>query len=449
VKTFRDTIKIERNECLPDCSACQEKCVEVKQEIYSGCTGIKVIHIPEVNSHTAVICNQCAEPACAEVCPSGAITKSEVDGIVRIDEAKCLGCGLCALTCPYGGIHYDAGAKKAFKCDLCDGDPQCVSVCPNDVISLIKVRAVWQYLQEDQFAGGVAFCAGCPLELTLRILSKVLGRETVIVGTPSCSAPVLYGQNIGTWHRLPYYSCLMTGVASSATGLVRYYRKIGKDVNVVCFTGDGCAADVGFQPLSGAAERNEPFIYVCYDNEGYMNTGVQRSSTTPFGAATTTTPVGVVGRGKQMTAKNLPFIMAMHHIPYVATATLSHMEDFVKKLLKATEKKNEGFVYIHVFSPCPVGWGIESDSAIQVCRMAVRTNYFPLWEAENGKFCLTHTAATPRPISEYTRLIRKFRHLTGEELARLQEEVNSNFAFLRHLTEFGTSGTPETGGLLC
>ena len=306
-----------------------------------------------------------------------------------------------------------------------------------------KLSRVFEYFRdEDQFAGGVAFCAGCPLELTLRIISKVLGREIVIVGTPSCSAPVLYGQNIGTWHRLAYYSCLMTGVASSATGLARYYRKAGIDATVVCFTGDGCAADVGFQPLSGAAERNENIIYICYDNEGYMNTGIQRSSTTPFGASTTTTPVGTSGRGKEMSAKNLPLIMSMHQIPYVATATLSHMEDFIKKLLKAKEKKNEGFVYLHVFSPCPVGWGIESDLSIQVCRMAVRSNYFPLWEAEDGKFRLTHTVASPRPVTEYTKLIRKFRHLNEEELARLQEEVNSNFAFLRHLTEF----VPPTDG---
>jgi len=230
----------------------------------------------------------------------------------------------------------------------------------------------------------------------------------------------------------------MTGVASSATGLVRYYRKTGKDVNVVCFTGDGCAADVGFQPLTAAAERNENFIYICYDNEGYMNTGIQRSSTTPFGAATTTTPFGVARGGKETSAKDLPLIMAMHRVPYVATATLSHLEDFAKKLLKAAEKRKEGFAYIHVFSPCPVGWGIESDSAIQVCRMAVRTNYFPLWEAERGRFRLTHTVATPKPITEYTKLIRKFRHLTEEELARLQEEVNSNFAFLHHLAEFET-----------
>ena len=302
-----------------------------------------------------------------------------------------------------------------------------------------KLPKLFQYFKdEDQFAGGVAFCAGCPLELTLRIMSKVLGRETVIVGTPSCSAPVLYGQNIGSWHLLPYYSCLMTGVASSATGLTRYYRKAGRDVNVVCFTGDGCAADIGFQTLSGAAERNENIIYVCYENEGYMNTGIQRSSTTPRGATTSTTPVGPAGRGKTTPPKTVPLIMAMHHIPYVATATLSNMDDFVRKLLKAVEKKQEGFVYLHVFTPCPVGWGIESDMSIEVCRMAVKTNYFPLWEAENGIFRLTHNEVNPEPITKYTKLFRKYNHLNDTELAVAQEDVNSNFAFLRHLTTFGT-----------
>ncbi len=301
-----------------------------------------------------------------------------------------------------------------------------------------KLPRVFEQLRyEDQFAGGVAFCSGCPLELALRLLTKTLGKEIVIVGTPSCSAPVLYGQNIGSWHRLAYCSSVMTGVASKATGITRYYRKTGHDITLVCFTGDGCAADVGFQPLSGAAERNERFIYITYDNEGYMNTGVQRSSTTPFGASTTTTPVGVARRGKETQAKNLPLIMAMHGIPYVATATLSYVGDYVNKLLKAKEMKNEGMAYIHIFSPCPTGWGIPTDMTIEVCRMAVRTNYFPLWEAERGKFRFTHLPAKPQPIREYTKLIRKFRHLNEEELAQLQKEVDSNFNFLRHLTEFG------------
>lgn len=298
-------------------------------------------------------------------------------------------------------------------------------------------RVFEYYRDEDQFAGGMSLCTGCPMELILRIMSKVLGREIMILTCPSCAISILEGQETGAWHRLSYYACLMTGVASSATGLVRYYRKIGKDVTVVCFTGDGCAADVGFQPLSGAAERNEKFIYITYDNEGYMNTGVQRSSTSPLGAVTTTTPYGVAREGKETSAKDLALIMAMHRIPYVATATLSHLEDFAKKLLKAKEKKNEGFVYIHVFSPCPPGWRIEDDSAIQVCRMAVRTNYFPLWEAENGKFRFTHKTDNPRPIQEFTRLMGRFSHLKEEDLAKLQQLVNERFDLIKSLCGTG------------
>jgi pyruvate/2-oxoacid:ferredoxin oxidoreductase beta subunit len=299
-----------------------------------------------------------------------------------------------------------------------------------------KLPRVFDYFTEkDQFAGGVTFCAGCPAELALRTIPKVLGKDIVMVGTPSCSAPVLHGQNIGAWHHLAYYSCVMTGVASSASGLARYYRKIGKEATIVCFTGDGDAADVGFQPLSGAAERKEQFIYVCYDNEGYMNTGNQRSSLTPRGASSATTPVGKEIQGKTTVAKNLPLIMAMHPSAYVATATLSHMEDFVKKLLKAKEKKNEGLAYVHVFCPCPVGWRTAGDASIEVCRMAVRTNYFSLWEMENGKFHFTHTVAQPKPIQEFTSLIGKFSHFKEKDLAAFQQMVNQRFALIKTLCD--------------
>lgn len=291
------------------------------------------------------------------------------------------------------------------------------------------------YKEEDQFAGGTSFCTGCPAELTLRAVPMVLGKDIIMVGTPGCAAPVLHGQNIGAWHRLAYYSCLMTGVPSSASGISRYFRKVGQDVTVVCFTGDGDASDIGFQALSGAAERQEQIIYICYDNEGYMNTGNQRSSQTPWGASTSTTPVGKAGRGKGSLGKNLPLIMAMHPTSYVATATLSHMDDYCKKLKKAQEKRKEGLAYIHVFSPCPVGWRMANDSSIQACRMAVRTNYFPLWEAEGGKFRFTHKVGKGRPIKEYTDLTGKYSHMTEEELARLQELVDERYEMIRSLCE--------------
>jgi len=299
-----------------------------------------------------------------------------------------------------------------------------------------KLSRVFNYFKdEDPFSGGLALCTGCPMELLLRFVPRVLGNDIVMVGTPSCSAVVLYGQNVGAWHKLAYYGCVMTGVASTATGISRYYRKAGKDATIVCFTGDGCAADVGFQPLSGAAERDEHFIYICYDNEGYMNTGVQRSSTTPLGAKTSTTPVGAAKRGKDTIGKNLPFMMAMHKGAYTATATLSHLEDLAQKLLRAKEKKNEGFAFLHVFSPCPTGWGFPQDLSIQVCRMAVRTNYYPLWEAERGRFKLTHRVKNPRRLKDFVGMIGKFSHLNDEEFRLLEREANERYQLIEGMGE--------------
>jgi len=299
-----------------------------------------------------------------------------------------------------------------------------------------KMPAVCDYYEgEDQFSRGVAFCAGCALELNLRQISKILGKDAVLVGTPSCSMPVLAGQNVGAWHRHATYACTMTGVASSASGITNYYQQAGVEATVVCFTGDGCAQDIGFQAMSGAAERNEKMIYICYDNEGYMNTGIQRSSATPYGAATSTTPTGAVSYGKSTASKNLPLIMAVHDIPYVATATLSHLEDYAKKLHKAREKAKEGFVYLHVFCPCLVGWKLPMDASIQVCRAAVQTNYFPLWESEYGEFRFTRKVAKPKPIRELTKLLGKFKHLDDERLAVLQEIVDKRYRTVKTLCD--------------
>jgi pyruvate/2-oxoacid:ferredoxin oxidoreductase beta subunit len=294
------------------------------------------------------------------------------------------------------------------------------------------------YRDEDQFAPGNACCPGCVMELNLRLVSKIMGRETVLLGTPGCSAPTIHGQNDQAWHKHSYYANVMTGVASSASGLARYYRKAGKNVTLVCHTGDGCAQDIGFQTLSGAAERNENVIYICYDNEGYMNTGVQRSSATPFGASTSTTPAGSESIGKPTHKKNMPLIMSMHDIPYVATATMSHLEDYAKKLTRAREKVKEGFVYLHVFCPCAEGWKVPSDGSISVCRAAVQTNYFPLWESEWGKYQITQPVRKQKPIFELLKLIGKFKHLKDEDIQILQKEVDKRFSVLKALGDIGT-----------
>ncbi|MFN2357902.1 MAG: thiamine pyrophosphate-dependent enzyme [Desulfotignum sp.] len=298
-----------------------------------------------------------------------------------------------------------------------------------------RLTKVLDYLKhDDPFSKGVAFCPGCGLELLLRFIPRVLGNDIVITGTPSCSAPVLLGQNNQSWHTLSYFGTLMTGAAANATGLVRYYRKAGIDNTVVCFNGDGTANDIGFGNLSGAAERNEPFIYICYDNEGYMNTGIQKSGTTPFGATTTTTPYGTVSRGKNLRRMNLGLKMAMNKIPYTATATLSDLDDLAKKLLKAKEAKERGFCFLHVFAPCPTGWGADPADTIEICRQAVKTNYFPLWEAENGRIRMTKTVKKPKPVNTYTKLMKKFNHMTEADHVILQDDVDYEYCLLGGLS---------------
>ncbi|EMS78076.1 MULTISPECIES: thiamine pyrophosphate-dependent enzyme [Desulfotignum] len=298
-----------------------------------------------------------------------------------------------------------------------------------------RLTKVLDYLKyDDPFSKGVSFCPGCGLELLLRFIPRVLGNDIIITGTPSCSAPVLLGQNKQSWHTLSYFGTLMTGAAANATGLVRYYKKAGIDNTVVCFNGDGTANDIGFGNLSGAAERNEPFIYICYDNEGYMNTGIQKSGTTPYGATTTTTPYGTVHKGKNLRRMNLGVKMAMNKIPYTATATLSDLEDLAKKLLKAKKAKERGFCFLHVFAPCPTGWGANPADTIEICRQAVKTNYFPLWEAENGKIRMTKTVKKPKPVSSYTKLMKKFNHMTDADLQILQDDVEYETCLLGGLS---------------
>jgi len=231
--------------------------------------------------------------------------------------------------------------------------------------------------------------------------------------------------------------CLMTNVPSVMTGVKRYFQKKGKDVTCVAFVGDGATADIGFQPLSGAAERGENLIYVCYDNEGYMNTGIQRSSTTPYGGWTTTTPATGKGRGKQRTAKNIPLIMAAHGIPYVATASPGDLEDFARKLVKAKAVK-DGLSYIHLFSPCPTGWRASPDRVIDICRMAVETNYFPLWEMEKGEYRLTRRVKKPKPIQEFTKLMGRFSHLQERDYEELQKIVDSRLKVIEGLVRISS-----------
>jgi pyruvate/2-oxoacid:ferredoxin oxidoreductase beta subunit len=265
-----------------------------------------------------------------------------------------------------------------------------------------------------------------------RFTGKVLGDRIAIFGTPGCCSRISQGVGLKASARVPCYFALMTNAASTAAGVKRYYQKTGQDIMVVCMVGDGATADVGFAGLSGAAERGENIIYICFDNEAYMATGIQKSGTTPFAAWTFTSPVGKNLSGRRGPAKYMPLIMADHGIPYTATATVSHLEDYARKLEKAKQVK-DGLVYIHIFSPCYTGWRAAEDSAVEISRAAVETNYFPLWECERGQYRLTYRPRKVPPISEFTRLMGRYKHLTGDQMAEFQQMVDQRLHLIESL----------------
>ncbi len=304
----------------------------------------------------------------------------------------------------------------------------------SEIIKSKKVKSIISsFEQDDVLVPGVPLCAGCSMELALRFSLKILGKDIILFTTPGCAASAIVTKGLEPMVKTRTFGCLLTNVPSIMTGVKRYFDKKGKDINCVAFVGDGCTADVGFQPLSGAAERNENIIYICYDNEAYMNTGNQRSSTTPKGAWTTTTPPGMVQPGKKSRAKDLPLILAWHRISYVATATVGFLEDFAKKLQKAKSVK-QGMSYIHLLTPCPVGWKTETEKTLELSRLAVRSNYFPLWEMENGEFNLTYDTECPKSIREFTKLQGRFSHLSDGFLDEFQMAVNNRYAVIKALT---------------
>jgi len=432
---FYDTLKIDFGRCPPGCMACEDACAQACRKA-GGATRIAAVHVGSNGFHGALTCNQCSQPVCVEMCPVGAIARSEADGVVRIDSERCVGCGLCTLGCPYGGVQYDVQARKSFKCDMCGGDPACVKACPEGVLHLVNdIESLRSYLiTEDLFTPGVGLCSGCPIETMSRFTGKVLGDNVVLFGTPGCCSRITQGVGLKASARVPAYFCLMTNAASTAAGVKRYFEKTGQDILCVAMVGDGATADVGFAGLSGAAERGENILYICLDNEAYMATGIQKSGTTPFAAWTFTSPVGKKSAGRRGPAKYMPLIMADHGIPYTATATVSHLEDYAKKLQKAKQVK-DGLAYIHVFSPCYTGWRAAEDSAVELSRLAVETDYFPLWECEHGKYSFTYRPKRRVPITEFTKLTGRFRHLGPAEISQFQTMVDERVRLVESLTK--------------
>jgi len=275
---------------------------------------------------------------------------------------------------------------------------------------------------EAPFHPGHLACAGCAERIGHKLALKALGPKTILV-VPACCSTVIDGIFPHTASKVPLMHTAFETTAAAASGVKAALVASGKtDITVLGWAGDGGTFDIGFQALSAAAERNEDFIYVCYDNEAYMNTGIQRSSATPYGAWTTTTPLG---QTKDLPKKDIVEIMAAHRIPYVTTVSPAFPQDLQNKFRRA--KKISGFRFIHLLSPCPTGWKFGSDLSIKLGRLAVETNIFPLYEVEKGEIYRINYRPKGLPVEAYLSEQGRFKHLKPEEMAYIQECVDKNW----------------------
>ncbi len=281
--------------------------------------------------------------------------------------------------------------------------------------------------EEEYIYPGTRACSGCGMALIYRIALKALGPKTIITVPASCLT-VLHGMQGFCTTKISVYHTPFATTGASASGILASLEDKGlaNEITVVAFAGDGGTTDIGIQALSGAAERGTDFIYACYDNEAYMNTGVQRSGSTPLGAFTTTTP-----EGKKEHKKNMPKILEAHGIPYITTGIASYPLDLYEKFKKA--KKIKGTKYFHILSPCPPGWGYEPKNTIMIGRLAVQTGFWPLYEVVKNKFELSKPSkkyidpSKRKPIEEYLRAQNRFSKITTQDIESYKNYIIDNW----------------------
>ena len=292
------------------------------------------------------------------------------------------------------------------------------------------------------FAPGHSACAGCAFPAIVHAVLGEVKDEVVVANATGCLEVTSTLYPYTAW-KTPWIHNAFENAAATLSGAERAYEilkrkgKIKKKIKFVAFGGDGGTYDIGLQSLSGALERGHNFLYVLYDNEGYMNTGNQRSSATPYGAATETTPTGKASFGKTEVRKDLMDIVAAHHIPYLAQANIAYLPDLKKKIKKALAV--EGPTFLSVFSPCTNNWKFPTSQYVNIARLATETNFWPLYEIENGVHKITWEPSSPKPLVEFLKTQGRFKHLFSEKnkpvIERMQKIVNDEFARLVNLTE--------------
>ena len=277
-----------------------------------------------------------------------------------------------------------------------------------------------KYQDEGQFSSGHFACGGCVEALALRVILNTVGKDAIGVVSPSCSAVICGGYPMSAV-KIPVFHTTLESGAASASGIKRALLAQGKpDTTVICLAGDGGTYDIGLQALSSAAERNEDILYICFDNEGYMNTGGQKSSSTPKNAVTGSTPAGKTTR-----KKNLIEILAAHRIPYIATVSPSHLNDLAAKVEKA--KSIRGTKVIIVLVPCLPGWGLPDNAAVRTARKAVESGVFPLFEVFDGVDYRLSVGTRSQSVETYLKEQKRYRHLSADQIAGLQAETDAEW----------------------
>jgi len=289
--------------------------------------------------------------------------------------------------------------------------------------------------EENLFTVGHTACPGCGIAMAIRNIIRILGKESAVYLPASCAMVFGATYPLAAW-RVPLLHTAFENTGACLTGMRAGFERRNRRGIVVGFAGDGGTHDIGLQALSGAAERNDDVLYICTDNEAYMNTGIQRSGATPFGAWTTTTPVGKKTQGKREFKKDIMAIMAAHEIPYLATLTIGYPIDFIRKVEKA--KSVEGFRFLHVLTPCVPGWKINPAKTVELTKLAVETGMWTLFEIENGVRRITFRPRQMKRVREYLRLQGRFRHMSEEDIRILQMWVCDKWNLY-----YGEKGAPE------
>ena len=306
----------------------------------------------------------------------------------------------------------------------------------------MNIKELARKLEKQKLVPGHRSCAGCAFPIIVRTILAVTDKPVVIGVATGCLEVTTTIYPFTSWN-IPFIHSAFENVAATISGVETAYRKFKKDGKIkddfvfVAVGGDGGTYDIGLQSLSGALERGHKFVYVLYDNEAYMNTGIQRSSATPYGAATTTTPAGKIHPGKEEFRKDITKIVIAHNIPYVAQASVSDLIDLSKKAEKAF--KANGPAFINVLQPCPLGWRFPPNQTIDVARKAVECRFWPLYEVENGKYRLNYKPKKYMPVEEYIKLQGRFKHLFRPEnkyiIKRIQERIDAEWDYLVKICE--------------